>query len=83
MNFIWKEILNIWNISPNLINEIAKRSSDSRHVQSKSDLKFRLLKRWTIWRIFLYFYLFIAIFRFLLSAYVLKTGKLKPLLGKL
>lgn len=55
-----------------------KRCSETFSVQKKSDLTAAQLKdqnRWPVYRVLLYLNLIVAIFRFLASAYVLRTGK--------
>ena len=79
MDFIQRQIIeNLWNICPHLITGMVKRSSHTSFVQKPSDLTEGARKaenRWPLYRILLYIYLAVAVFRFLFLAYVLRTGK--------
>lgn len=78
MNLITAFLFKLWNARSHLLLNMIKRSTVTSYVQKSSDLSPGQLKeqnRWPWYRILLYFYLSLAVGRFLFAGYVMHTGK--------
>lgn len=79
MNFFTTVLRRLWSLSPNWINRMVQRSSDNFFVQVPQNLSAEELtaesNRWPFWRLLLYAYLGVTVFRFWATAAVMSTGK--------
>ena len=75
MNFFVKLLYQLWNLSPNLVSDMVKRSSTNNLVMNQNELP----NRWPTWRLALYFYLCFAVIRFWAASLVLSTGNFRTI----